>query len=252
MKSNEYSKSSLNNLNTDNFKIQNIDVLVLYKDIKNIHLSVLPPDGAVRVSAPLLMRKDIVRVYTISKLSWIKKQREKFKKQEREPKREFLDRESHYLFGKRYLLKIINTDSKPLIKLKQNHIEAYYSIDLSKKEIKSMFDEWYRNELYKKSEKLITQAMKTMDVSDIEFSIRKMKTRWGSYIPSKRKIWLNLELAKKPVECLEYIIYHELTHSFEKNHNQKFKSILSHYLPNWKELRKKLNKLPISHVDWEY
>ncbi|MCW7491981.1 M48 family metallopeptidase [Leptospira sp. 2 VSF19] len=241
-----------NSQNTDKFTLQNIEISVTYKDIKNIHLSVYPPNGEVVISAPLRMRKDIVRVYTISKLSWIKKQREKLQKQEREPKREFLDKESHYLFGKRYLLKVVETKSKPSIQVKSSSIILSIPKRTSKPKVKKLFDDYYKSELQLKTEKIMASAQKKMGLSNITFGIRKMKTRWGSYIPGKKKVWLNTELAKKPIDCIEYIIYHELTHAFEKTHNVKFKSILSHHLPNWKELRKKLNQLPTAHVDWEY
>ncbi|MDF3819006.1 SprT family zinc-dependent metalloprotease [Leptospira sp. 96542] len=241
-----------NNQNTDKFKLQNIEISVTFKDIKNIHLSVYPPNGKVVISAPLRMRKDIVRVYTISKLSWIKKQREKLLKQEREANREFLDKESHYLFGKRYLLKILESKTKPSIQVKASSIILSVSKDTSKPKIRKHFDEWYKSELQIKADKIMNVAQKKMGLSNIKLGIRKMKTRWGSYIPGKKKVWLNSELAKKPIDCIEYIIYHELTHAFEKTHSNKFKSILSHHLPTWKEIRKKLNQLPTAHVDWEY
>nr|WP_276330991.1 SprT family zinc-dependent metalloprotease [Leptospira meyeri] len=225
---------------------------VTFKDIKNIHLSVYPPNGEVVISAPIRMRKDIIRVYTISKLSWIKKQREKLIKQDREPKREYLDKESHYLFGKRYLLKVVESKAKPFIHVKTSTIVLSIPKNTSKPKIKKLIDEWYKLELQQKTAKLMINAQKKMGLTEIELGIRKMKTRWGSYIPGKKKVWLNTELAKKPIDCIEYIIYHELTHAFEKTHSTKFKSILSHYLPNWKEIRKRLNQLPTAHVDWEY
>ncbi|TGL04535.1 M48 family peptidase [Leptospira bouyouniensis] len=217
-----------------------------------MHLSVYPPNGEVVISAPLRMRKDIVRVYTISKLSWIKKQREKLQKQEREPKREFLDKESHYLFGKRYLLKLVETKSKPSIQLKSTSIILSIPKGISKPKVKKLFEDYYKSELQLKTDKIMASAQKKMGLSNITYGIRKMKTRWGSYVPGKKKVWLNTELAKKPIDCIEYIIYHELTHAFEKTHSAKFKSILSKNLPNWRELRKKLNQLPTAHVDWQY
>ncbi|WP_244242782.1 M48 family metallopeptidase [Leptospira bouyouniensis] len=241
-----------NSQNTDKFTLQNIEISVTYKDIKNIHLSVYPPNGEVVISAPLRMRKDIVRVYTISKLSWIKKQREKLQKQEREPKREFLDKESHYLFGKRYLLKLVETKSKPSIQLKSTSIILSIPKGISKPKVKKLFEDYYKSELQLKTDKIMASAQKKMGLSNITYGIRKMKTRWGSYVPGKKKVWLNTELAKKPIDCIEYIIYHELTHAFEKTHSAKFKSILSKNLPNWRELRKKLNQLPTAHVDWQY
>lgn len=241
-----------NSQNTDKFTLQNIEISVTYKDIKNIHLSVYPPNGEVVISAPLRMRKDIVRVYTISKLSWIKKQREKLQKQEREPKREFLDKESHYLFGKRYLLKLVETKSKPSIQLKSTSIILSIPKGISKPKVKKLYEDYYKSELQLKTDKIMASAQKKMGLSNITYGIRKMKTRWGSYVPGKKKVWLNTELAKKPIDCIEYIIYHELTHAFEKTHSAKFKSILSKNLPNWRELRKKLNQLPTAHVDWQY
>lgn len=235
----------------EQLKLGDITVEVEMKDIKNVHLSVYPPAGRVRIAAPLRMNMDTIRIYTISKLGWIKKQQQKFIAQVREAPREYLEKESHYYLGKRYQLKVIEHDAAPLVKVKHTTIELHIrsNTDLSKKQ--AVMDRWYRNELKQLVEPLIKKWEQTMGVQLTEFAIKKMKTKWGTCNIEAKRIWLNLELAKKPFHCIEYIIVHELVHLRERNHNDRFVAFLDRYLPDWKQLKDELNKLPVSHSEWD-
>jgi predicted metal-dependent hydrolase len=233
-------------------ELGNIIIDVEQKDIKNIHLSVYPPKGKVRISAPERMDLDTIRVFAISKLKWIRKQQEAFKKQERETEREYLSRESHYFLGERYLLKIIKQDASPKIILKKNAIEMYIRPETSMEKRKELLDEWYRSELKKIAPSIIEKWEEKIGVQSQEYGIKKMRTRWGTCNPKAKRIWLNLELAKKPVECIEYIVVHELVHLIERSHNETFKRLMNEHMPKWSFYRDELNRLPFSHVDWRY
>jgi len=236
----------------EQIRLGNITIDVEVKDIKNVHLSVFPPSGRVRIAAPLRMDMDTIRIYAISKLAWIKTQQHKFLTQIREAPREYLNKESHYFLGKRYLLKVIELDAPPLIKVKHNTIELYVrpNTDIRKRQV--IMDEWYRLQLKQLAPPVIEKWKKTMGVSINEFAIKKMRTKWGTCNREAKRIWLNLELAKKPFHCIEYIIVHELAHIRERSHNDNFIAIMDNFLPEWKQLKNELNTLPISHSDWVY
>lgn len=236
----------------EQLSLGDIIVDVELKDIKNIHLSVYPPVGRVRIAAPLRMNLDTIRIYAISKLGWIKKQQQKFLSQVREAPREYLNKEGHYFLGKRYMLKVIERDAPPLVTLKHKTIELHVRPSTDTKKRHSILEEWYRVQLKGLVPPVIQKWEKIMGVSLDEFAVKKMKTKWGTCNREAKRIWLNLELAKKPFHCIEYIIVHEMVHLLERNHNDKFIAYMDHYLPEWKQLRKELNKLPVSHRDWEY
>ena len=233
-------------------ELGNIKIDVELKNIKNIHLSVYPPNGKVKISAPKRMDLDTIRVFTISKLKWIKKQQEAFRNQERETPREYITKESHYFKGKRYLLKVIEHNAKPKVILKHSAIELYIRPNAIIEKRKQILDEWYRAELKKIVPKMIEKWEKKIGVKSNEFGIKKMKTKWGTCNIKAKRIWLNLEIAKKPFECLEYIIVHELVHLLERSHNDKFVKYMNEFMPKWKFYREELNRLPFSHVDWNY
>ena len=230
----------------------NITVHVVQKDIKNIHLSVYPPFGRVRISAPFRMNIDTIRVFAISKLSWIKKQQTKLRNQEREAPREFLNRESHYFNGKRYLLRVIEQDAVPRVELKHSRIELYVRPQTSKAKMKSILDEWYRSQLKALVPSPIEKWEKKMKVQVNEFGIKKMKTKWGTCNREAKRIWLNLELAKKHGECLEYIVVHEMVHLLERNHNDRFISLMNEFMPKWRFYKEELNRSPLRHENWSY
>ena len=233
-------------------ELGNIKIDVELKNIKNIHLSVYPPNGKVKISAPERMDLDTIRVFTISKLKWIKKQQEAFRNQERETPREYLTKESHYFKGKRYLLKVIEHNAKPKVILKHSEIELYIRPNATIEKRKQIIDEWYRAELKMIVPKMIEKWEKKIGVKSNEFGIKKMRTKWGTCNTKAKRIWLNLEIAKKPFECLEYIIVHELVHLLERRHNEKFVKYMNEFMPKWRFYREELNRLPFSHIDWNY
>lgn len=233
-------------------ELGDIVIDVEQKDIKNIHLSVYPPNGKVRISAPKRMDLDTIRVFAIAKLKWIKKQREVFARQERETPREYLPRESHYFLGERYLLKIVEQDSSPRIVLKKKEIQMIVRPDTTQEKKKEILDEWYRSELKRIVPAIIEKWETKIGVRASEYGIKKMRTKWGTCNPVAKRIWLNLELAKKPLECIEYIVVHELVHLKERSHKEKFIVLMDEYMPKWRFYRDELNRLPFSHVDWKY
>ena len=184
-------------------------------------------------------------------MGWIRKQQQKLRDQERETPREYLDRESHYFWGKRYLLKVLEKEAVPRVQL--NHSEIILQVrpgaDASKK--RYVLDEWHRQQLKEAISPLITKWEKKLNVSVARVVVRKMKTKWGSCTPVTRTIRLNLELAKKPLECLEYVIVHELMHLLEPSHNSRFMALMDQFLPQWRFYREELNRLPVKHEHWE-
>jgi predicted metal-dependent hydrolase len=225
---------------------------VVHKDIKNLHLSVYPPAGKVRISAPLRMDTDTIRVFTISKLSWIKKQQSKLRSQERETPREYITRESHYYLGKRYLLKIIEHNASPNVEIKHGTIEIYIRPNTGLEKRKEILDEWYRKGLKAIIPGIIAQYENKLKVNVAEFAVKKMKTKWGTCNREAGRIWLNLELAKKPLHCIEYIIVHELLHLLERKHNEVFISYMDKFLPKWRFYKEELNRSPLRHENWTY
>lgn len=234
-------------------KVNNIKVDVVRKNIKNIHLAVYPPFGRVRIAVPERTKDDTIRLYVISKLAWIKRNRKGFKEQDRIPPREYKNRESHYFEGKRYLLNIKETDSAPKVVIRnKTYLDLYVRKNISRDKCNEILNEWYREHLKAKLPKLISKWEKKMNVKVNEYKVKQMKTKWGSCNISAKRIWLNLELAKKPTICLEYIIVHELIHLLERHHNVKFRAYLDKFMPQWQSYKRELNRQPLSHSDWIY
>lgn len=229
-----------------------ISVDVVQKNIKNLHLSVHPPTGRVRISAPLRMNIDTIRVFAISKLGWIKLQQHKLQEQERETPREYLDRESHYVWGKRYLLKVVEQDRVPGVELKHSVLVVKVRPRASLAKKQEVLGEWYRQELRSAIPTLIAKWEPLMGVKVASFQVRRMKTLWGSCTTNTGDIRLNVELAKKPRECLEYVVVHEMVHLLEPSHNARFVHLMTQFMPNWKYYRDSLNRLPVRHEDWSY
>ena len=229
-----------------------IAVDVVKKDIKNIHLSVYPPAGKVRISAPLRMDLDTIRVFAITKLGWIKSQQQKLREQERETPREYLDRESHYVWGKRYLLKVIEKDAAPEVELKHNKMILQIRPATSDRRKQEVLEAWYREKLKEAVSPLIAKWEPLMGVKVERFFVQKMKTKWGSCSTGSSSIRLNTDLAKKPPECLEYIVVHEMAHLLEPTHNTRFISLIDQFMPKWRFYKDQLNRLPVRHEDWVY
>jgi predicted metal-dependent hydrolase len=226
-------------------EIGDVTVEVEFKDIKNVHLSVQPPCGEVRVAAPLRMNLDTVRLHVISKLSWIRQQCRKFQEQEREPMREFIERESHYLWGKRYLLSVEESDLPPSVQALHSQIKLNIRAAAERDKREAVVAAWYRDEVRRVAEPLIKTWEPRLGVTVDRLFVQHMKTMWGSSNPEARSIRLNTELAKKPQECLEYVVVHEMLHLVEPAHSDRFRGLLSQHLPQWQGVRDLLNRLPV-------
>lgn len=233
-------------------KLGDIAVDVVLKDIKNIHLSVYPPTGKVRISAPSRMNLDTIRVFAISKLAWIKQQQNKFREQERETPREHLDRESHYVWDKRYLLKLIDRDAPPEVELKRNELILRVRPGTTDEAKQAIVAQWYREQVRAAVLVLIAKWEPILGVKVERAFVQKMKTRWGSCNPGSRSIRINTELAKKPLGCLEYIVVHEMTHLLVRHHDDQFRGLMDKHLPNRRMLRQTLNYAPLAHAGWAY
>lgn len=225
---------------------------VIRKSIKHVHLSVYPPDGLVRISAPEGMTLETIRLYAITKLGWIKSQQSKILAQERETPREYLDRESHYVWGKRYLLKIAPTDGAPTIKLKHSVLELHVRPGSAEAKCAALLEAWYREQIKAVVPALLEKWQPLMGVAAGRLHVQRMRTKWGSCNPETGLIRLNTDLAKKPPQCLEYILVHELTHLLEPTHNGRFQSLLDGFMPHWRQVKAELNRLPVRHEDWDY
>ncbi len=233
-------------------QLGNIAVDVVLKDIKNVHLSVYPPSGRVRIAAPSRMSLDTIRVFAISKLAWIKLQQKKLREQERETPREYLNRESHYLWGKRYLLTVKEDHEAPSIELRHHRILLRVRPGTSEERKQALFEEWYREQLKKAVLPLLAKWQPLIGVTVSRFFVQRMKTKWGSCNPSACHIRLNTELAKKPPECLEYIVVHEMAHLIEQTHTRRFIALMDRFMPKWQFYREALNRLPVRHERWGY
>lgn len=234
-------------------EIGDLFIYVVRKSIKNIHLSVYPPNGSVRIAVPLNTDEDTIKLFIISKLAWIKRNRRKFENQERQSERVYLDRETHYFLGKKYLLKLIEENSKPKIEIRNKNILLLYARpNSSTKQRDEIINKWYRNYLSKEIPQIVKKWEAIIGVTVENWEIRKMKTKWGTCNIEKKEIRINLELAKKSKGCLEFIVVHEMVHLLERHHNTQFICYMDRFLPNWKNLKEELNSLPLNHIDWNY
>ena len=229
-----------------------ISVDVVFKDIKNVHLSVYPPTGRVRISAPERMKLDTIRIFAISKLDWIKRQQTKLQGQERETPREYLERESHYLWGRRYLLRVVEMDVVPGVELAPRTMILRVRPQANEEKKEAIVAQFYREQIRAAVPSLIAKWTALMGVTVERLYVQQMKTMWGSCNPRARAIRLNTELAKKPKHCLEYILVHELVHFFEPHHGDRFVSFMDKFMPQWRQHREELNWHPLSHESWSY
>ena len=233
--------------------IRDLNVQVVRKAIKNLHLAVLPPDGNVRIAVPHQTTDERVRLAVISKLAWIRRQQADFAQQPRQTEREMVSGESHYFWGKKYRLEVIEGSGKHCVEIKgKNRLRLYVRPDTSIENRLRVLDNWYRDQLIVRVAELIEYWSPIIKRKPKSVGIRKMKTKWGSCNTESKRILLNLELVKKPQECLEYIIVHELVHLHERHHNERFKKYMEKFLPDWRERRNLLKKLPLAYEDWLY
>lgn len=221
-----------------------VEVEVRFKQIKNLHLSVHPPDGRVTVSSPDFYDLEKVKIYLATKLSWIKKEQRKMQEQEREAEKMFITRESHQFLGRRYLLRIVEAN-RPKVVRKHSELELHAVPGATAEQKRKTLYNWYKKELEKVILKYLSKYLKIMNLQLDSFGIRKMRTKWGSCVTENKRIWFNIELAKKPEACIEYIVVHELVHLVERHHNKNFVILMDKYLVNWRVQKKFLNELPV-------
>lgn len=236
----------------DTLDLGDLHAEVTRKAIKHVHLSVLPPAGKVRVAAPQGMPLDTIRLFVISKIAWIRSQQRKLQAQERETPREFLNKESHYLWGKRYLLEIVHAGAAPSVSVTPRKLLLQVRPNTDRARCEEVLDTWYRQQVHEAMPALLAKWQPLLKVKANRVFVQRMKTKWGSCTPESGYVRLNTDLAKKPPECLEYIVVHELVHLLEPTHNDRFSALMDLYLPHWQHLRKQLNRLPVRHEDWAY
>ena len=233
-------------------EIRGIEVEIVRKDIKHLHLGVYPPEGRVRVAAPLRLDDDAVRLAVISRLAWIRRKRAEFQGQDRQSRREFVTGESHYFEGRRYRLDVIESTGPTGIRLRDHAwVEMRVRPDTGRDAREAMLYRWYRARLRERIPELIAKWEPRIDVTVAEWRIRRMKTRWGTCNPNARRLWLNSELAKKPVSCLEYVVVHEMIHLIERAHNDRFRRILDRVMPAWGARLDELNRAYLADEAWD-
>lgn|ERR1035437_3785352 len=240
-------------MNTEQHKIlvSGLRVEIVRKDIKNLHLGVYPPSGRVRVAAPLRVSNEAVRLAVIGKLGWIKRQQAKFERQPRQSVREMASGESHYFSGKRYRLRICSAEGPARVEVRSGSIiELHVRSGASVAARQQALMKWYRQHLTEALPPLLGKWQKRLGVDVATCGIRRMKTKWGTCNPDARRIWINLELAKKSSDCLEYVVLHELVHLVVRRHDDHFLALMDKHLPRWRALRAQLNDLPLAHEVW--
>ncbi|WP_343577066.1 SprT family zinc-dependent metalloprotease [Mycobacterium sp.] len=230
--------------------VRGIDVDVVYKDIKNLHIGVYPPMGRVRVAAPTRLDDDQVRLAVIQRLSWIKRQRDELRSAERQSEREMVSGESHYVWGVRRRLKVVERPGRAHLEVDGERLVLYVPADTPADKRRGHLDKWYRDQLHQVIPELVAKWEAALDVTVPKWTIRRMKTKWGSCNRETRHIWFNIELAKKHPDCLEYIVVHEMMHYFERNHGERFATLMDRHLPDWRSRRKLLNQSPLAEEIW--
>jgi len=239
-------------IETFTLNVSGLEVRVTRKDIKNLHLAVYPPDGQVRLSAPRSMSEDALRLAVVTRLGWIRRQQAKFAAQERQGEREMVGGESHYVWGVRYRLQVEEADLPPRIQIGGGKLLLRVRPGTSPEKRLAILNAWYRAELKARIPSLLETWLSVIGVELSAWGIKRMKTRWGTCNTAQKRIWLNLELAKKPPQCLEYVLVHELVHLLERHHNDRFRELMDGFLPLWRQFREDLNRYPLAHEEWGY
>jgi predicted metal-dependent hydrolase len=243
---------STNSLVIENqIEVSGIPIKIVRKTIKNIHLGVYPPDGHVRVAVPQHVTDDNVRLAVISRLKWIKEQQARFQTQPRQSQRQLVTGESHYFFGKRYRLEVFERRGSHQVVIKNNRtLQLLVNPGTTQLNRALLLNEWYRQQLKERIPELLSQWEPVIGKTVTDWGVKKMKTKWGSCNITQKRIWLNLELAKKPVDCLEYVLVHEMVHLLERNHDKRFIAYLDHFLPRWRQFRDILKSEPLKDEKW--
>jgi predicted metal-dependent hydrolase len=236
---------------TETIQLGDIAIVVTRKDVKHVHLSVHPPSGRVTLVAPKRTRLEVVRAYAASKLGWIRDQRSKLRGQARETPRQFVERESHYLWGRRYLLSVREEEAKPSVHLTHRSITLTVRPGSSNAKRAAVMHEWHKSFLHEAVPELIRRWEPKLGVAVAGYFLQRMKTKWGGCNHRARTIRLNTELVKKPKDLLEYVVVHEMLHLIEPTHSERFLTLLSKHYPAWREARAELNELPLGAETWK-
>lgn len=232
-------------------EVGGLSVEVVRKDIKHLHLGVYPPEGRVRVAAPHRLDDEAVRLAVISRLAWIRRKRAGFRRQERESRREFVSGESHYFEGRRYRLDVVESPGRTGIRLRGNAwIEMRIRPATGRDAREAKLYRWYRARLREHIPEIAAKWEPRIGVEVADWRIRRMKTRWGTCNVRACRIWLNSELAKKPLSCIEYVVVHEMVHLVEPTHNDRFREILDQVMPNWRLRAEELNRTRLADEGW--
>jgi predicted metal-dependent hydrolase len=230
--------------------VRGIGIEIVRKDIKNLHIGVYPPAGRVRVAAPARLNDDQVRLAVIHRLTWIKKQRTELRSAERQSEREIVTGESHYVWGRRLRLRVVERQGRAHVERDGDRLLIFLPAAKSIEYRTALLDRWYRDQLHAALVDLVRRWSTVLQVPEPEWRIRKMKTKWGSCNREAGRIWLNVELAKKHPDCLEYVVVHELSHLRERHHDERFMSLLDRALPSWRSRRDELNSAPLDAQAW--
>lgn len=230
--------------------VAGINVDVVYKDIKNLHISVYPPVGRVRVAAPERMGEENIRLAIIQRLPWIKRQRKQLQDADRQTERKMVSGESHYVWGKRYRLDVSRTSGHHAVEIYGKSLLVITPEGSDAKARFGTLDRWYRRQLKAALPEMLAKWAPVVGVDTPKVVVRHMKTKWGTCVTGSGSIWLNPELAKKNPRCLEYIIVHEMTHFHERGHGERFVALMDAYLPDWRARRDALNESPLAHEEW--
>lgn len=236
----------------DTLALPGLQVELVRKAIRLVHLSVLPPDGRVRVAAPEQVPLEIIRLFVIDKLGWIRSRQARLQAQERDSPRTFGSKESHWVWGRRLLLVRHVEAAAPRVEVTPRRLHLVLRPDTSPAQADAVLQAWHRQQVHAAAAQLVPMWQARLGVQASRIHVQRMKTRWGSCNPQARSIRLNSELARKPPECLEYIVVHELLHLLEPTHNARFRALLDQHLPQWTQLRQRLNSAPLRHEDWLY
>jgi predicted metal-dependent hydrolase len=235
---------------TDTIELGDVVVALTRKDVKHVHLTVHPPTGRVTLVAPRGTRTEVARAYVISKLGWIRKQRTQLAAQAREAPRQFVERESHQVWGRRYLLSVAEVDGKPAVKLSHRRLHLQVRPGSSAHKRAEVMHAWHKALLHAVVPGLIRKWEDKLGVRISGYFLQRMKTKWGSCNAGKHHIRLNTELVKKPKDLLEYVVVHEMAHLLEPSHSERFVAILDRHWPQWRESRVELNALSLGHQVW--
>ena len=233
--------------------VRGTPVEVVRKNVKHLHLGVYPPGGRVRVAAPSYVDDDAVRLAVVARLGWIRRRQAEFQGQDRQPPRRLVSGESHYVDGRRYRLAVVEHNGPPTVRLRNRttmELRVRPAADRDRRE--AVLHRWYRRRMRERLPALLVAWEPRLGVQVADVRIRRMKTRWGACNADARRIWLNLELAKKPASCLEYIVVHEMVHLIERRHNDRFRELMDGVMPRWRSYRDELNRAPLAHEEWRY